>query len=163
MKRTIFPAVLIAALSLTLGACTPESLEGLDDPSNVSTNNSTSANTGTGNNGGGTTFTPEFLAVHAIMTDSCALAGCHGPNSAGGSFLVPTGQNAQPGELQASLTDQIAASGDLLVDPGNSGGSDLYNRLIAQPPLLMPTTGSLPQGEIDTVRDWIDNGAAYTQ
>ncbi len=143
-------------------ACTPESLEGLDgEPTNNGTNNVSTNNTSA--NGGTANFTADYLAVHAIVTGKCALAGCHGPNSAGGNFLVPTGESAQPAELQASLSDVLANSGDLLIAPGDSGGSDIYNRLLGQGGPLMPTTGSLPQSEIDTIQSWIDGGAVYTQ
>jgi hypothetical protein len=139
-------------------------------PSNSSTNNSTTnnrttnnANTSISGNNGGPTFTPEFLDVHRVVVNYCALAGCHGPNSAGGNFFVPGGTIAQPAELQASLTDAFAVSGNFLVEPGVPETSELYLRLVAQPPLLMPVTGSLPQSEIEVIRAWIDNGAVFTQ
>lgn len=164
MKRTIFPVFLIATLSLALSACTPESLEGFgDETNNNSTSNSSTPNASTANNSGAQ-FTADYLAVHAIVTGSCALAGCHGPNSAGGAFVVPAGQNASPAELQAALADKVSvSSGDLLVQPSDSASSDIYTRLLASPPQQMPTTGPLPQGEIDTIQAWIDAGAVYTE
>lgn len=160
MMRTIFPAVLIATLALC--ACTPESLEGFGDEETTPSNNQTTTNNTA--NSGGAQFTSQYLAVHGIVTANCALAGCHGPNSGGGAFAVPAGTNAQPAELQAALSDRVSvSSGDLLVDPSSSATSDLYSRLLASPPLQMPTTGTLPQSDIDTIQMWIDSGAAYTQ
>jgi hypothetical protein len=62
----------------------------------------------------------------------------------------------------------MASVGDLydkkIVIPGNSAGSPLYDKLLANPQFgsRMPQGGSLTTQQIDLIRAWIDEGATET-
>ena len=49
-------------------------------------------------------------------------------------------------------------STDGMVDPGNPDNSELYERITGTG-ALMPPSGSLPQGDIDLIYQWIEEGA----
>jgi hypothetical protein len=67
-----------------------------------------------------------------------------------------------------SYSATMASVGDLydkkIVTPGNSAGSPLYDKLLANPQFgsRMPQGGSLTTQQIDLIRAWIDEGATET-
>lgn len=67
-----------------------------------------------------------------------------------------------------SYSATMASVGDLyekkIVIPGNSAGSPLYDKLLANPQFgsRMPQGGSLTTQQIDLIRAWIDEGATET-
>lgn len=170
----IIALVLLAGLS----ACTPESLEGLDEADNNTANNENNANNANNennlnnennaNNQG--EFTTEFIEVAGIMVDNCTQAVCHGSSSTT-SFAVASDQLADESEILVAFEgDDLEgitadASGMPLIEPGDAEGSDIYDRMNREmgDPLVMPQTGRLDQALIDTVKEWIDNGAVYRQ
>jgi hypothetical protein len=110
----------------------------------------------------------EFAAVQQIFNSRCALSGCHlGPEpttgldlSAGNAFdkLVP---------IKSSEDDNR-----LRINPGDPNASYLYQKIIAGGDIA-PGTSRMPQGcsgatclsdgEIETIENWINNGAPPPQ
>ena len=82
--------------------------------------------------------------ANAILEQHCET--CHGPNRAFEDTLA-----IQPYET-------LMAEGAVV--PGNPDGSELYRRLIADPPARMPALGAaLAAEDIGTIRAWIALGA----
>jgi hypothetical protein len=105
--------------------------------------------------------------VQPIFNVNCALSGCHAGS------LPQAGLNLEPGQAYANL---VGASGTgvpslevpelLRVDPGNSAGSYLINKVegtdqqVGGPGTRMPLgLPPLPDSTIQVMRDWIDQGA----
>lgn len=150
---------MVAAVCL---GCTPESLEGFEQPANNGSNNET--NNGTNNTNGGT-FTPQFVEVTNILTTNCTQAACHG-SFAANAFVVPTDQNATPAEMRDALQGKNATSGTPLVVAANPDGSEMWIRMTlpTTDPQYMPSTKTvLQQAEYDAISGWITAGAIYTQ
>lgn len=95
-------------------------------------------------------------AVQPILTQNCATSGCHaspGPIA---------GLDLSAGQAYGNLVG-VASGGNpslLLVSPAVPDSSLIYLKLTAQGASLMPPGGSLPAEEIETVRSWIEEGAA---
>lgn len=91
----------------------------------------------------------------------CNQAACHGQAAAGGISLVGT-----PAEVRAALlgdTQDPQSPQDKIVVPGEPENSRLYVIMTEIVPPgnggVMPPNGLLPQCEIDTIRQWIVDGA----
>jgi ankyrin repeat protein len=86
--------------------------------------------------------------VQPIFKTYCI--GCHGPTQQMNGFRLDRRRDAMRGGTIA------------VIGPGNSDGSRLYQRLIGdQYGLRMPPTGPLSADQINTIKVWIDQGAAW--
>jgi len=86
--------------------------------------------------------------VQPIFRDHCIT--CHGPDQQMNGLRLDRRADAMRGGLQAEI------------GPGNAQGSRLYHRLIgtALGP-RMPPAGPLTDDQIETIRQWIDDGAEW--
>ncbi len=76
--------------------------------------------------------------------------GCHGPKQQKNGFRLDRRSNAMRGGTIG------------VIGPGNSEGSRLYKRLTgAEYGIQMPPTGVLPAADIETIKEWIDQGAVW--
>jgi hypothetical protein len=98
-------------------------------------------------------------AVQPILTAKCAAGGCHGG-------VVPQGGiNLSSGKSYASMVGvpaQQCNDGRLRVKPGDPGASYVVDKMTNTDicsGTQMPKTGLLPSAEIQTVVDWICQGA----
>jgi len=86
-----------------------------------------------------------------ILTDNCLL--CHGPD-----------EKARKAKLRLDDEDNVKKGRGVIV-PGNSGESELFQRLTAKDPKkVMPQAGSgrkLSAEQIALVKRWIDEGAPW--
>ncbi|MGH9604735.1 MAG: ankyrin repeat domain-containing protein, partial [Terracidiphilus sp.] len=86
--------------------------------------------------------------VQPILRAKCY--GCHGPSQQMGGFRLDRRNDALRGGTIA------------VIAPGNSAGSRLYRRLIGNEyGPKMPLTGSLTPAQIEIIKEWIDQGAAW--
>lgn len=175
MKRNRLATISLTVVAMGAAACVPDPLEGFDDMgltpnSNMNGDMGPVGDMPPGNNGGG--FNTEFVAVHAVITQNCLLAGCHGMGS-GAVFTVITGQQATPGELQSALETIIPApgTGNRLIVARSPAMSEIYLR-ITKPAGDLGLMGQQTYGamavplspeQISTIETWITNGAIYTQ
>ncbi len=91
-----------------------------------------------------------------IFSESCALSGCHSSGSSSG------GLNLSEGNSFGSLVGQSSTSveGGTRVLAGNSGDSVLVKRIEGTVTPQMPLNRSaLSEEKIDTIKNWINNGA----
>ncbi len=113
----------------------------------------------TGSGGDGDIEPVSFSAdVQPILTQSCATSGCHlAPNPSAGLDL-------SAGEAHGDLVGVTAAGNPSLmrVAAGSAEDSLLYLKLLGQGTSIMPPGGSLPEEQIETIRTWIEEGAAET-
>jgi ankyrin repeat protein len=86
--------------------------------------------------------------VQPIFKARCI--GCHGPAQQKNGFRLDRRADAMRGGTIS------------VIGPGNSTGSRLYLRLTgSEYGIQMPPTGPLKQEEIDTIKEWIDQGAEW--
>jgi ankyrin repeat protein len=86
--------------------------------------------------------------VQPIFRAKCY--GCHGPSRQMGGFRLDRRSDAMRGGTIA------------VIARGNSAGSRLYRRLIgSEYGPKMPLTGSLTPAQIETIKEWIDQGAVW--
>jgi ankyrin repeat protein/cytochrome c551/c552 len=86
--------------------------------------------------------------VRPIFREHCF--SCHGPDQQMSGFRLDRRADALRGGTQSDI------------GPGNAQGSRLYHRLIGTAfGLQMPPAGRLSDGQIDTIKQWIDEGAAW--
>jgi ankyrin repeat protein len=86
--------------------------------------------------------------VQPIFKSKCM--GCHGPVQQKNGFRLDRRSDAMRGGTIA------------VIGPGNSAGSRLYLRLAgAEFGLQMPPTGPLSAADLNTIKDWIDQGAVW--
>jgi ankyrin repeat protein len=87
--------------------------------------------------------------VLPILRSNCY--GCHGPQQQMNNFRLDRRRDAMRGGTLA------------MIAPGNSQASHMYLRLTGQDHLgaPMPPTGSLPKDQIETIKNWIDQGAVW--
>jgi hypothetical protein len=90
--------------------------------------------------------------VLPILSDNCFL--CHGPDA-----------SARKAKLRLDTKDGALRKTDPIILPGNSSASELVRRLLAADSSeLMPPPRSnkkLTPRQIDTLRNWIDQGASW--
>lgn len=108
-----------------------------------------------------------FAGVQSIFTSRCAIPNCHGVVG------VHLGLNLEPGRAFKNLITQSAEDASRLrVNPGNATASYLFQKIIANGNIA-PDTLRMPQGcsgssclsdvEINTIKNWIDEGAPPPQ
>ncbi|HXJ95414.1 MAG TPA: ankyrin repeat domain-containing protein [Terriglobia bacterium] len=86
--------------------------------------------------------------VQPIFQANCY--GCHGPSQQMAGFRLDRRSDAMRGGTIA------------VIGPGNSAASRLYLRLIgSEYGPKMPMTGSLTAAQVETIREWIDQGAVW--
>ncbi len=87
--------------------------------------------------------------VQPILKANCF--GCHGPTQQMNNFRLDRRRDAMRGGTIA------------VIAPGSSQSSHLYLRLISRDTIgmPMPPTGSLPSAQIETIKNWIDQGAEW--
>jgi ankyrin repeat protein len=86
--------------------------------------------------------------VQPIFRANCY--GCHGPSQQMGGFRLDRRSGAMRGGTIA------------VIAPGASSGSRLYQRLIGNEyGPKMPLTGSLTAAQIETIKEWLDQGAVW--
>ena len=86
--------------------------------------------------------------VQPIFRANCY--GCHGPTQQKNGFRLDRRKNAMGGGTLA------------MIGPGNAAGSRLYLRLIGNDyGMQMPPTGPLNPRQIETIKNWIDQGAEW--
>lgn len=92
--------------------------------------------------------------VRPLLADKCFR--CHGPDAA-----------SRKGKLRLDRRDEatVARKGSRVIAPGDSNASELFRRIThtdgseRMPPV--DSGSSLSPKEIETLRDWIDQGAVY--
>jgi hypothetical protein len=95
--------------------------------------------------------------VQAIFTPNCAISGCHVSGGSGPMSLVA---GASYGNLVGVAATRGPCAGDIRVQPANAGASALIKRLDGICGSQMPLGGApLSTGQIQLVRDWINQGA----
>lgn len=87
--------------------------------------------------------------VQPILKANCI--GCHGPTQQMNNFRLDRRRDAVRGGTIA------------VIAPGNSQASHLYLRLVGRDTIgmPMPPTGSLPPAQIETIKNWIDQGVEW--
>ena len=86
--------------------------------------------------------------VQPILTEHCV--GCHGPELQMNGLRLDRRADALRGGTQSDI------------GPGNAEGSRLYHRLIGTRfGQQMPPAGPLAPAQIETIKQWIDEGAAW--
>lgn len=90
-----------------------------------------------------------------IFTPNCALSGCHGSTSTMANLNLTEG-NAYNSlvDKQSHLYPQFKR-----VSPNSSASSVLIKVLSGSVSTVMPPTGKLNQGIVDSIAAWIDRGA----
>lgn len=91
-----------------------------------------------------------------IFSQNCALSGCHTQPAPAAGMDLSQGSAYQNLVNVPSTTDSQIDR----VEPGDSDNSMLIMRLEGTVMPQMPLRGNpLPQQQINTIREWIDNGA----
>ena len=126
--------------------------DGVTDPGDDNNNNN-------GGGGGGSGFA---AAVQPIFTANCAFSGCH----AGAS--PAQGMNLSDGQAYANIVNVMSnQSGLLRVEPSEPDSSYLVHKIQGTQGSVGGSGGQMPLGrtaltqtQIDTIRQWITDGAA---
>ncbi len=126
--------------------------DGVTDPGDDNNNNN-------GGGGGGSGFA---AAVQPIFTANCAFSGCH----AGAS--PAQGMNLSDGQAYANIVNVMSnQSGLLRVEPSEPDSSYLVHKIQGTQGSVGGSGGQMPLGrtaltqtQIDTIRQWIADGAA---
>lgn len=171
------PALLLVALLTLTCACAPDDTteptgdtggadSGSADTGGTDTGGTDGGDTGGGDTGGDTGPAVAFTQVADIMITNCALNFCHGDQGAQGNFQIPNGSSATAADVRTALdgvsTASTSSQADVLVDPGNPNGSEIYLRISStEQGYMMPSTGQLTADQIETIRTWIAQGAPY--
>ena len=140
------PALCVLVLAGVIGGC------------DVQTYDEAAAAFGGTNPPPGSGFNPVFSAIQSnVFTPSCATANCHsGANP-------PASLNLEAANSYAMLVGIASVQDNAIqrVDPGNPALSYLIQKLegTAGTGSQMPPTGALDQSIIDTIRQWISDGA----
>lgn len=107
--------------------------------------------------GGNVSFSSQ---VQPIFTANCASSSCHGGSS------PQQGQNLTSGQAFSSIVNVASheVSSYLRVKPFSSDSSYLYMKITGDPRIAagtvkMPKGGSLGSTDIQTIKNWIDQGA----
>jgi predicted CxxxxCH...CXXCH cytochrome family protein len=148
-KQTKIRWMVVVSLVVALSGClSEESPAGPADPSG--------GDGSVGSGGGGSTTVSLVNDVQPIFNQTCANSSCHGSSQSGNLDL-------RSGNSWANLVN-VLASGAAIVRaiPGDAQGSYVIIKLEGRQSsgATMPLTGNLTTLEIQTIRDWIDQGAA---
>lgn len=103
-------------------------------------------------------FGPNFSEIQSsVFTPSCATSGCHAGGGAAASL------NLEAANSYAMLVGVASTQDAALqrVNPGNATASYLIQKMegTAATGDVMPPSGALDQADIDTVKQWINDGA----
>ncbi len=91
------------------------------------------------------------LDVQPILRENCF--GCHGPSQQTRGLRLD--------QRRAAMPNRVGANGASII-PGNSAASPLFLKLTSPPQgLQMPPAGPLNAEQINTIRNWIDQGADW--
>lgn len=108
----------------------------------------------------------EFAAVQTILTNNCAVSGCHD----GGGSVLPRSLDLRAGQAFRSLValKSTENSSYFRINPGDDETSFLYQKIIADPTIergaRMPFGGPfLTDEQIDVIENWINIGAPPPQ
>lgn len=107
----------------------------------------------------------EFAAVQTILTNNCALSGCHD----GQGSVLPRSMDLRAGQAFRSLVGNksLENSGLFRVNPGDDEVSYLYQKIRPSPaPAVgarMPIGGALTDEQIAVIENWINVGAPPPQ
>ena len=168
----------IAVTLLALGAaCAPPALT---DPPDAGTPDAANPEEDTGNGGGGDDTGggnddadggggggggASFDEVHTILTSSCNGSTCHN-QSAFGNFKLENGPDTTKEQLENALDGKTAARDETpLINAGKPESSRIYTavngtntggRRMPPPPKM-----ELGDSKIETIRQWIADGASY--
>jgi hypothetical protein len=101
---------------------------------------------------------PSFAThIQPIFTNSCSLSSCHNASSSRGGLSLAAGQ------AYANLVNinAIAEAGKIRVIPNDADNSYLLIRLEGRQSVggKMPPGGSLSANRIQTIKNWINQGA----
>ncbi len=89
--------------------------------------------------------------VQPILREHCL--GCHGPSQQMRGLRLD--------ERRVAMPNRVGANGASII-PGNSAASPLYLKLTTPPQgLQMPPAGPLNAAQVNTIRNWIDEGADW--
>jgi len=104
---------------------------------------------------------PTFTDVQKIFTANCAFGGCHGDQN---TEPRAKPQNLSAGKAYASIFNVAATQSPALsrVKPNDPANSYLVRKLEGGPAISggrMPLGGSLLAAQIQTIKDWIADGA----
>jgi len=98
--------------------------------------------------------------VQPIFTNNCALSGCHAGS------IPQEGQNLSAGQAFNNIVNvqSIEVPSFFRVKPSYSDSSYLYMKISGDPRIAagtvrMPKGGTLQPNDIQTIKDWIDQGA----
>ena len=154
----------VLAIFVFVAACGGEEITGNDhNDANDSTPNGNQQNDA--NQNGEEDWDEGFTDVANIIQQGCALDGCHGETPGTGSELGFGGnqEDVSLETIQSIFEDHEVDGRGPLVEPGDAAASELYVVLVSDDIDIMMPQGAnpLPDAQIDTVRDWIDNGANY--
>lgn len=126
-------------------------------PNNTTANNTTANNTTANNTTTPVAFTADVVPI--LTGAGCATAGCHLDPGNGTSFMIAAPAGAT--EFQAALDGISTGGGRALVAGGNLNDSELYLRITGTGVPKMPFGGSLADGEITTITNWIEQGGTF--
>jgi len=104
---------------------------------------------------------PAFTDVQKIFTANCAFSGCHGAQN---TQPAAKPQNLSAGSAYAAIVNVAAAQRPALsrVKSNDAANSYLVRKLEGGPDIAsgrMPLGGSLTAAQIQTIKDWIADGA----
>ena len=112
---------------------------------------------GGGGGAGGSSFGPNFSEIQTnVFTPNCATSGCHAGSGSAGLNLEAA--NSYMNIVGVASSQQ---SGLQLINPGNPNDSYLIQKMegTAASGGVMPPSGSIEQASIDTIRQWVSDGA----
>jgi uncharacterized membrane protein len=104
-----------------------------------------------------------FGEVADVVRGSCSSTpSCHGETGFT-NFSVDGDATATDEQVRAAIEDVTTLDGFGMVVSGDAESSALYLRLVETGARKMPPAGqpTLSEGEIETVRLWIEQGASY--
>ncbi len=141
---------------------TGEPMNNINNENNLNNENNQNNTNNTNNtnnlNNGTVSFTRD---VAPILSSGCGLSNCHGRPGGNLNLEIPFG--ATPAQVQTAISGN-SSDGLPFINPGSPETSELWIRMSSEIPsqqMPPPTTGRLPDAEINTVRIWISEGANY--
>jgi hypothetical protein len=123
----------------------------------LSGNCKTSNNGGGNGGGGGPVANPSFAQdIQPIFTNGCAVSNCH-------NATAQAGMNLSSGMAYGNIVNVASTSepGFMRVLPSDAENSYIVVKLEGRQNVgaRMPLTGSITSDQIQTIKNWINNGA----